>query len=168
MCPAGRAPFQNRSSRHKRKHLTGQRERPLPNWPLLGKGRTPLYQNKAHSSKGSRLPTPSTGHLKIQVNSYNSAVQKAAEKTGSTALHEKRETKSAAIAGQMQRTGTKKEAIERSLLFGVGVYLFSRAVASQVFSARVSLTAVFGMGTGGPSPLTTPTIHLIRTLKTEQ
>ena len=40
----------------------------------------------------------------------------------------------------------------------VGVYLSSRAVASQVLSARVSLTAVFGMGTGGPSPLTTPTI----------
>ena len=39
----------------------------------------------------------------------------------------------------------------------VGVYLFSRAVASQVFSARVSLTSVFGMGTGGPSPLRTPT-----------
>ncbi len=36
-------------------------------------------------------------------------------------------------------------------------YLFSRAVASQVFSARVSLTAVFGMGTGGPSLQSTPT-----------
>ena len=29
-------------------------------------------------------------------------------------------------------------------------YLFSQAVASQVSSAQVSLTAVFGMGTGGP------------------
>ena len=29
-------------------------------------------------------------------------------------------------------------------------YLSSQAVASQVFSAQVSLTAVFGMGTGGP------------------
>ena len=36
-------------------------------------------------------------------------------------------------------------------------YLFSRAVASQVFSAQVSLTAVFGMGTGGPSPQSAPT-----------
>ena len=36
-------------------------------------------------------------------------------------------------------------------------YLSSRAVASQVFSAQVSLTAVFGMGTGGPSPQSTPT-----------
>ena len=31
-------------------------------------------------------------------------------------------------------------------------YLSSRAVASQVLSAGTSLTAVFGMGTGGPSP----------------
>ena len=30
-------------------------------------------------------------------------------------------------------------------------YLFSREAALQVFSARVSLTTVFGMGTGGPS-----------------
>ena len=43
----------------------------------------------------------------------------------------------------------------------VGVYLSSRAVTSQVLSARVSLTTVFGMGTGGPSPLTTPTIFTI-------
>ena len=42
----------------------------------------------------------------------------------------------------------------------VGVDLFSRAVASQVFSAQVSLTAVFGMGTGGPSLLLTPTISV--------
>ena len=40
----------------------------------------------------------------------------------------------------------------------VGAYLFSRAVASQVSSARQSLTSVFGMGTGGPSALITPTI----------
>ncbi len=34
----------------------------------------------------------------------------------------------------------------------VGENLFSRAVTSQVSSARASLTSVFGMGTGGPSP----------------
>ena len=39
----------------------------------------------------------------------------------------------------------------------VGVFLFFRAVASQVSSAQVSLTSVFGMGTGGPSPPSTPT-----------
>ena len=39
----------------------------------------------------------------------------------------------------------------------VGVDLFSRLVAKQVSSALVSLTSVFGMGTGGPSPLETPT-----------
>ena len=39
----------------------------------------------------------------------------------------------------------------------VGIDLFSRAVASQVSSALQSLTSVFGMGTGGPSPLKTLT-----------
>ena len=37
-------------------------------------------------------------------------------------------------------------------LFCVGIVLSSRSVARQVFSPPVSLTAVFGMGTGGPSP----------------
>ena len=32
-----------------------------------------------------------------------------------------------------------------------GTDLFSQGVATQVFSARVSLTSVFGMGTGGTS-----------------
>ena len=43
----------------------------------------------------------------------------------------------------------------------VGTALFFRSVARQVSSALVSLTAVFGMGTGGPSPLKAPTmVHL--------
>ena len=40
----------------------------------------------------------------------------------------------------------------------VGIDLSSQSVARQVFSAQVSLTSVFGMDTGGPSPLKTPTI----------
>ena len=36
-------------------------------------------------------------------------------------------------------------------------YLSSRAVTRQVLSAQMSLTSVFGMGTGGPSPQSTPT-----------
>ena len=47
-------------------------------------------------------------------------------------------------------------------------YLFSRFVSKQVSSARVSLTSVFGMGTGGPSPQSTPTQVCFHTLKTEQ
>ena len=39
----------------------------------------------------------------------------------------------------------------------VGIDLSSRSVSRQVLSALVSLTSVFGMGTGGPSPLKTPT-----------
>ena len=44
----------------------------------------------------------------------------------------------------------------------VGVALSSRAAARQVFSALKSLTTVFGMGTGGPSSLSTPTLFGIR------
>ena len=40
----------------------------------------------------------------------------------------------------------------------VGDYLFSQAVSSQLSWARVSLTTVFGMGTGGTSPSLSPTI----------
>ena len=42
----------------------------------------------------------------------------------------------------------------------VGISLSSQAVTSQVFSAPLSLTSVFGMGTGGPSASSTPTILL--------
>ena len=51
----------------------------------------------------------------------------------------------------------------------VGIYLFSQAVSSQLSSARVSLTSVFGMGTGGTSPSSTPTVSFFWgcTLKTE-
>ena len=50
----------------------------------------------------------------------------------------------------------------------VGIDLSSRAVSSRVLSALQSLTSVFGMGTGGPSALKTPTDSGICTLKTEQ
>ena len=39
----------------------------------------------------------------------------------------------------------------------VGISLSSQGVATQVFSALVSLTSVFGMGTGGPSLQSIPT-----------
>ena len=40
---------------------------------------------------------------------------------------------------------------------GVSIDLSYRAVSSQVLSAQMSLTTVFGMGTGGPSSLMTLT-----------
>ena len=46
------------------------------------------------------------------------------------------------------------------LIREAGIYLFSQAVSSQLSSAQVSLTSVFGMGTGVPSPQSTPTIYL--------
>ena len=43
----------------------------------------------------------------------------------------------------------------------VGVDLFSRDASILVFSALLSLTSVFGMGTGGPSTLISLTlVHL--------
>ena len=39
-------------------------------------------------------------------------------------------------------------------------YLSSRAVTRKVLSAQMSLTSVFGMGTGVPSPQSTPAIYL--------
>ena len=42
--------------------------------------------------------------------------------------------------------------------------LSSRAVASQVLSPRTSLTSVFGMGTGVPSPPLTRTIAVLSQL----
>ena len=47
---------------------------------------------------------------------------------------------------------------EEYSLSDVGIFLFSRAVASQVFSALQGLTSVFGMGTGGPPASSTPTV----------
>ena len=46
--------------------------------------------------------------------------------------------------------------------FGCSNYLSSRTVSSQVLSALVSLTSVFGMRTGGTSPLSSPQWYIIR------
>ena len=56
------------------------------------------------------------------------------------------------------------------LFFCVGICLFSRAASRRVSSAQASLTSVFGMGTGGPSPQSTPTVGgrgWIRTIEAE-
>ena len=41
-----------------------------------------------------------------------------------------------------------------------GIDLSSQAVSSQVFSTRMSLTSVFGMGTGGTSLPLTPALRI--------
>ena len=69
---------------------------------------------------------------------------------------------SAIILNCFSDTGND-ERLDLNLTSRVGVYLSSRTVSSQVFSARQSLTSVFGMGTGGPSAYFTPTsshLHL--------
>ena len=50
-----------------------------------------------------------------------------------------------------EKIAKKIAALLGNYFYCVGTDLFSRAVARQVFSARRSLTTVFGMGTGGPS-----------------
>ena len=57
-------------------------------------------------------------------------------------------------------TDWAKEEYNRNIrngIAGVGINLFSRAASSQVSSAPMSLTSVFGMGTGGSSSQSTPT-----------
>ena len=56
-----------------------------------------------------------------------------------------------------QHISKRKTRFSSCLSFCVGTVLSSRAAARQVFSAQVSLTSVFGMGTGGPSPQSAPT-----------
>ncbi len=62
----------------------------------------------------------------------------------------------------VRRTDTNRKTDHtknRVVCFYVGTYLSYQAASSQVLSARVSLTAVFGMGTGVPSPSSAPTIE---------
>ena len=62
------------------------------------------------------------------------------------------------------RTGLSARPVGCLLLREAGIYLFSQAVSSQLSSAQVSLTSVFGMGTGGSSPSSTPAIPDLRQL----
>ena len=48
----------------------------------------------------------------------------------------------------------------------VGLDLSSRTVSREVLSALVSLTSVFGMGTGGPSPFVRPTVCAVSPMPT--
>ena len=65
------------------------------------------------------------------------------------------------------RNKDKEASILRSMpLWGPGGCLSSRAVSSQVLSVYVSLTSVFGMGTGGTSQLNHRKGWVLSTLKT--
>ena len=64
------------------------------------------------------------------------------------------------LATDWKDRSTPTQTPERNLeAVCVGVELSFQSVARQVLSPLVSLTSVFGMGTGGPSPLKTPTIQ---------
>ena len=57
---------------------------------------------------------------------------------------------------------TKKRTSFDVLSNGCSNNLSSRAVSSKVLSALVSLTSVFGMRTGGTSPLTSPQWYIYK------
>ena len=65
---------------------------------------------------------------------------------------------------RLARRRRKKTTCLHRWFFRVGENLFFRAVSSQVSSAPTSLTSVFGMGTGGPSRQSTPTIQFAASL----
>ena len=62
----------------------------------------------------------------------------------------------------MQKCQAKYEIPKKILksTTSIGISLFSHLVAKALFSAPLSLTSVFGMGTGGPSASSTPTVKL--------
>ena len=66
--------------------------------------------------------------------------------------------RAATSAPRLARRRRKKTTCLHRWFFCVGENLFFRAVSSQVSSAPASLTSVFGMGTGGPSRQSTPTL----------
>ena len=68
----------------------------------------------------------------------------------------RRDAAAAAYLGIPLGNEKEKSTSERDALRGTGSDLSSRAVSSQVLSALESLTAVFGMGTGGTSPSLPP------------
>ena len=58
---------------------------------------------------------------------------------------------------QKEKADCKVSLIDkRKLAASIGISLFSHPVAGALSSAPLSLTSVFGMGTGGPSASSTP------------
>ena len=69
---------------------------------------------------------------------------------------------------ELRRNIETQQVMSLLCLLDVGTYLSSRAVARQVLSTQVSLTTVFGMGTGGPSPPSAPTERSLSKLNNEE
>ena len=59
-----------------------------------------------------------------------------------------KQTKPSIILPKFYLNTTKKTALTNGFFNGTCVYLYCRAVSSQILSAFMVLTAVFGMGTG--------------------
>lgn len=71
-----------------------------------------------------------------------------------------------AVIAQKLPLPQKKDTARVCGISPTGSFLSSRAASGQVLSTFEGLTAVFGMGTGGPPQLSPPDLLLRYTLKT--
>ena len=106
------------------------------------------------------LVTTANCTIKIRLSNKQTAQSKygfqtitAFNSTSAKCLLHSSSTDSSEIGKKMQQ---KNHSVEWFFCLETGIDLSSRAVSSQVLLAQVSLTSVFGMGTGGTSPLQTP------------
>ena len=116
-------------TRHRQRPLSPHRKRGLP---IFLSQKVSRRQACARTRHGQRplSPTPNAGRLSSSCGKFRAPKARAR------------------IAWA---AGAKKQPPDWATASCVGEHLSSRAVTSQVFSARTSLTSVFGMGTGGPS-----------------
>ena len=116
---------------------TRHRQRPLS--PTPNAGRSPFSRRKFRAVR----PVPEPG---IDSALFLPPQTRAAYLPLAESFAPPRRVARAACAAS-----AKKQPPDWATASCVGEHLSSRAVTSQVFSARTSLTSVFGMGTGGPS-----------------
>ena len=140
-----------------------------------------IVLNRASATRGFLKPTRSRAHLSYtpsqspRTQGWRSAPGEASgnerpatcpwrSHRGQIAGVSLRVKRAAASAPRLARRRRKKTTCLHRWFFRVGENLFFRTVSSQVSSAPASLTSVFGMGTGGPSRQSTPTIQFAASL----
>ena len=130
---------------------SGGENLPLPSDPGAGRPASPVVETPRPNRRVRVLPA-------------------AGEKTSRFPRAQARAAQPARLLKLRAQTGAcascppqaKKQPPYWATAFSVGENLFFRAVTSQVSSAPASLTSVFGMGTGGPSRQSTPTVLFCR------
>ena len=113
------------------------------------------------SESAALTPFPPPGCGQTSKTAYRSALPPLQNESASLGFHfglRENEVSVIPIENTCLATGIKRQQPRfRSCCLCVGIVLFSRSVARQVFSPPTSLTSVFGMGTGGPSSSLAPT-----------